>query len=156
MVRGIRLGEILVAQGLLTTVQVGQILKQQQRGGRPFGVLAERMFGLDPAAVERAWVTQYAKLAPAVDAALILVDEECVSILDRRQAWQFHCAPVCREDGELVVLTDQRHLAKTLRFAAATFREATYIRLVEPAALRAFLMQHYPVPASLAAFATAR
>ena len=156
MVRGIRLGEILVEQGLLTPVQVGQVLKQQKRGGRPFGVLAERMFGVDPQDIERAWVAQYARISPAVDVASIAVDAECLAVVDRRQAWQFQCAPVCRDEGELVVLTDQRHLAKTLRFAAATFREPTYIRLVERDALREFLMQHYPVPTALADFAVAR
>ena len=53
MMRGIRLGEILVENGLLTPQQVNQVLKQQKRGGRPFGVLAERMFGLDPQAPGR-------------------------------------------------------------------------------------------------------
>ena len=154
--RGIRLGEILVDQGLLTAEQVGQILKEQQQHGRPFGVLAERLFGLDPRDVEGAWVEQYAQLAGGVDLDAIDVDASCMKLINRRQAWQFHCAPICREDGELVVLTDQRHLAKALRYTSATFREPTFVRIVDEDQLHAFLMDHYPVPEFLAEYATTR
>lgn len=154
--RGIRLGEILVEQRLLTPVEVAAILREQREHGRPFGVLAERMFGLTPAAVEAAWVQQYARISPAVDVESIECDAECLMLIDRRQAWQFQCAPVCREGGELVVLTDQRHLAKALRFASATFGEPTFIRLVATDALQAFLMERYPVSTALAELAMAR
>ena len=154
--RGIRLGEILVDQQLLTATQVEAILKAQQEHGRPFGVLAERMFGLDPRDVEGAWVAQYAQLAGGVDLDAIDVDASCMKLVNRRQAWQFHCAPICREDGELVVLTDERHLAKALRYAAATFREPTFVRIVDEDQLHAFLMEHYPVPEFLAEFAMTR
>ena len=155
--RGIRLGEILVDQGLLTAAQVEQILNLQQEQGRPFGVLAERLFGLDPRDVEGAWVEQYAALTGGeADVDAIGLDPRCMKLVNRRQAWQFHCAPVCREDGEIVVLTDERHLPKALRFAASTFREPTYFRLVDGETLQAFLMEHYPVPEFLADYATAR
>ena len=50
----IRLGEILIRQGVLTESQVNQILMTQRSSQRPFGLLAEQMFGLSPNAVERA------------------------------------------------------------------------------------------------------
>lgn len=154
--RGIRLGEILVQQGLLASAQVRQILEAQRKHGRPFGVLAERMFGLDPRVVEAAWVRQYAELSHVEDLDAVVLDPACMQLVNRRQAWQFHCVPIAREEGELVVLTDQRHLAKALRYAAAAFREPTYFRVVESDRLHDFLMTHYPVPAALADFAVAR
>lgn len=153
---GIRLGEILVRQGLLTKDQVAQVLQTQKEQGRPFGVLAEQLFGLDPRAVESAWVAQYAQLAGQVDPGQLRIDLQCLKLVNRRQAWQFHLLPVAHVGGELVVLTDEKHLAKALRFAAATFKEATYFRIVTSDALQALLMAHYPVPEFLAEYAGAR
>ena len=154
--RGIRLGEILVEQGLLSRDEVKQVLQAQQRQGRPFGVLAEQLFGLDPRCVESAWVKQYAALAGVVDPESLDVDPTCIDLVNRRQAWQFHLAVVGREEGELVLLTDEKHLARALRFAAATFREPTFFRVAEPEALEEFLMEYYPVPTHLAALASKR
>lgn len=153
---GVRLGEILVSQGLLSREEVKQVLDTQKVQGRPFGVLAERMFGLDPRAVESAWVAQYAQLAGSVDPDSFDVEPSCTNLVNRRQAWQFHIAPVAHEEGELVVLTDEKHLAKALRFAAATFKEPVFFRIVESQRLHEFLMQQYPVPDFLAQFAQSR
>ncbi len=155
-VGGVRLGEILVKQGLLSFAEVNQVLETQKSQGKPFGVLAERLFGLDPRAVESAWVTQYAQLAGEVDPEQFRIDPSCIRLVNRRQAWQFHIAPVAREDGEIVLLTDEKHLAKALRFAAATFKEPTFFRIVRSEQLQDFLMQHYPVPEFLAQFAATR
>lgn len=153
---GVRLGEILVKQGLLDNQDVVQILDAQKAQGRPFGVLAERMFGLDPRAVEGAWVAQYAQIAGPVNPNLLIADEACLKLVNRRQAWQFYLAPIHRDGGELVVLTDEKHLARALRYAAATFKEPTFFRVVESEKLQAFLRAHYPVPTFLEEYATAR
>lgn len=153
---GIRLGEILARQGLLTEAQVTQVLQIQKEQGRPFGVLAEQMFDLDPRAVESAWVAQYAQLAGTIDPDRLAIDRGCLKLVNRRQAWQFHLLPVARERGEIVILTDEKHLAKALRFAAATLKEPAYFRMVSTEALQALLMAHYPVPEFLAEYAGAR
>lgn len=153
---GVRLGEILVNQGLLSREEVKQVLDTQKVQGRPFGVLAERLFGLDPRAVESAWVAQYAQLAGHVEPESFDIDARCIQLVNRRQAWQFHLAPVTHEEGELVVLTDEKHLARALRFAAATFKEPVFFRIVETQRLHEFLMQQYPVPEFLAQFALNR
>lgn len=150
---GIRLGEILVEQNLLSRDEVKQILVAQERQGRPFGVLAEQLFGLDPRCVESAWVKQYAAIAGLVDVESLEVDDDCIDLISRRQAWQFRVAVVSREEGELIVITDEKHLARALRFAAATFREPTFFRVADSKTLEGFLMEHYPVPQHLAQFA---
>ena len=153
---GIRIGEILVQQGVLTRDEVQQILAAQQRYGRPFGVLAEQLFGIDERVVEGAWVQQYATLATVADVQPIDVESDCIRLLNRRQAWQFHVAPVAREDGELILITDERHLTRALRFAAATFAEPTFFRVVDSDRLQDLLMEHYPVPEFLMQYAATR
>lgn len=153
---GIRIGEILVAQGMLSRDEVQQILAAQQRYGRPFGVLAEQLFGLDPRVVEGAWVKQYATLANVADLNAIDVDDDCIRLINRRQAWQFQIATVAHEDDELIIVTDERHLARALRFAAATFSEPTFFKIVETERLQELLMDYYPVPEFLAQFAATR
>ena len=51
---GIRIGQLLVEQGVLSDVQVQHILTVQKQSGRPFGDLAERLFGISPKCVEDA------------------------------------------------------------------------------------------------------
>jgi len=153
---GLRIGDILVRQGLLTAAEVQQVLAVQRKQGRPFGDLAERLFGVCPQAVEQAWVAQYADLAAVTDPQTVEVDPECAALLNRRQAWQFHLLPAVRENGELVLLTDAAHLPKALRFAAATFDEATFIRVLATDDLLDLLREYHPVPEFLERLATKR
>ena len=57
--QGIQIGQLLVEQGVLSAEQVEHILTVQRASHRPFGDLAERLFGIEPQAVEDAWVEQY-------------------------------------------------------------------------------------------------
>ena len=50
-----RLGDLMVEHGVLSSTQRDEIVAHQQVSGRPFGLLAEEMYGVDPRAVERAW-----------------------------------------------------------------------------------------------------
>ena len=75
--KGIRIGELLVEQGILTPKQVEHILFVQKRAQRPFGDLAEKLFGIDPKAIEDAWVQQYIRLAGVVDLDQQRIDEGC-------------------------------------------------------------------------------
>ena len=62
---GLQLGELLIAQGVLTARQVAHVLDVQAVSPRPFGDLAERLFGVDPKLVAGAWVKQFvARHAP--------------------------------------------------------------------------------------------
>ena len=59
---GIPIGQLLVQQGVLTHKQVQHILEVQRLSHRPFGDLAERLYGVSPEAVED---TSLAAPAPA-------------------------------------------------------------------------------------------
>ena len=65
--KGIQIGQLLIEQGVLTPKQVDHILKVQKISHRPFGDLAERLFGISPQAVEDAWVQQYLRMVGTVD-----------------------------------------------------------------------------------------
>ena len=152
-VAGIQIGQLLVEQGVLTETQVAHILKVQKMSHRPFGDLAERLYGINPRAVEDAWVEQYVRTVGTVDLDDIAVDTECLRLLNRRQAWQFHLLPVGRQ-SELEMATDADHLVRSVNFASRSVDEPVHVLIAERQQLREFLMKHYPVPEYLAQYAS--
>ena len=151
--KGLKIGEILVQQGILTNDQVAHVLSVQRAVGRPFGDLVERLYGIDPNVVQDAWVEQYADLVGRIDLSSVDVDSECVALVTRRQAWQFHFVPLFRDSESLHVATTPESLVRAVNFATRTLAEPVYFRLTDRKQLNAFLMQHYPVPNFLAQFA---
>jgi hypothetical protein len=152
-VKGIPIGQLLVEQGVLTTEQVAHILKVQKASHRPFGDLAERLYGIDPQAVEDAWVQQYVRTAGVVDLDDVTFDADCLRLLNRRQAWQFHLLPANRAGEHLQCATDADHLIKAVNFSSRRIDEAVYFLIADRAQLRDFLMRHFPVPEHIAQFA---
>ena len=149
---GIQIGQLLIEQGVLTQTQVAHILKVQKMSHRPFGDLAERLYGISPKAVEDAWVEQYIRMAGTVDLNEIEIDAECLRMLNRRQAWQFHLLPLNR-DPELNLATTAEGLVRSVNFSTRSIDEPVHILIAERAQLRDFLMKHYPVPEFLAQYA---
>ena len=150
---GIQIGQLLIEQGVLTQTQVAHILKVQKMSHRPFGDLAERLYGIDPKAVEDAWVEQYLRVTGVVDLEDVQVDTECLRMLNRRQAWQFHLLPLARRP-ELEMATTAESLVRSVNFAARTVDEPVHFLIAERQQLREFLMKHYPVPEFLAQYAS--
>ncbi|HYE17512.1 MAG TPA: hypothetical protein VEA69_03655 [Tepidisphaeraceae bacterium] len=149
----IPIGELLVEQGVLTAEQVGHILKVQKASHRPFGDLAERLFGVNPQLVEDAWVEQYLRTAEIVDLEDVRFDADCLRTINRRQAWQFHLLPANRDGGVLTAATDADNLVRAVNFSSRRIDEAVYFLVAERQQLRDFLMRHFPVPEHIAEFA---
>jgi hypothetical protein len=149
---GIQIGQLLIEQGVLTSSQVEHILKIQKISHRPFGDLAERLFGISPQAVEDAWVQQYIRIAGTVDLDDQKFDEQCLRLLNRRQAWQFHMLPTHRAEDNLNITTDAESLVRAVNFSAKKLDEPIYFQIAERRQLREFLMQHYPVPEYIAQY----
>jgi hypothetical protein len=59
----LRIGELLVAQGVLDETQVAQVLETQRNVPEPFGAICERLFGISPRTIEGVWSEQYARLS---------------------------------------------------------------------------------------------
>lgn len=151
--KGIPIGQLLVEQGVLTREQVDHILKVQKASHRPFGDLAERLYGIAPQAVEDAWVEQYLRTVGTVDLDDVRFDADCLRMLNRRQAWQFHLLPANRDDGALSAATDAENLVRAVNFSARRIDEEVSLLIAERRQLRDFLMKHYPVPEHMADFA---
>ncbi|HEX8521148.1 MAG TPA: hypothetical protein VF669_02760 [Tepidisphaeraceae bacterium] len=151
-VKGIQIGQLLIEQGVLTSRQVEHILKVQKMSHRPFGDLAERLFGISPQAVEDAWVQQYIRMAGTVDLDDQKFDEECLRMLNRRQAWQFHLLPMNRSEENLSMATSRESLVRAVNFSAKKLDEPVYFQIAERQQLCDFLMKHYPVPEFLAQY----
>ncbi|HEX4123586.1 MAG TPA: hypothetical protein VHY37_02605 [Tepidisphaeraceae bacterium] len=149
-VPGIQIGQLLVEQGVLSELQVQRILHEQKKTHRPFGDLAERLYGISPKAVEDAWIEQYLRTVGVVDLNRVDLDVECLRVLNRRQAWQFHMLPMYRQDVHLNVATSAENLVRSVNFSARRIDEPVYIQIAERQQLREFLMKHYPVPSFLA------
>ena len=150
---GIPIGQLLVEQGVLTHKQVQHILQVQRLSHRPFGDLAERLYGVSPEAVEDAWVAQYTRVAGVVDLEDGEIDPACLRLINRRQAWQFHLLPLRRDAENLNIATDAEHLIRAVNFSTRRIIEPVCFVIADKAQLRDLLMRHYPVPEHMAAFA---
>lgn len=153
MKRGIPIGQLLVEQGVLTDEQVRHILVVQRESHRPFGDLAERLYGVDPKAVEDAWVEQYLRTVGITDLQEVRIDTDALRLLNRRQAWQFQLMPTNRENGTLDLATTGENLIRAANFSARRIDEPVFFLIAEREQLREFLMKHYPVPEFIAEFA---
>jgi MSHA biogenesis protein MshE len=147
------MGQLLVEQGVLTSTQVQQILEAQKTSHRPFGDLAERLFGVDPHAIEDAWVEQYLRTTGVVNLDEVRIDTDCLRLLNRRQAWQFHALPTNRDGGDLGIATSPENLVRAVNFTSKKIDEPVYFLIAEREQLREFLMRHYPVPNFIAQYA---
>ena len=145
--RPLRLGEILVMQGVLSEQQAFEIGQAQKQCRKPFGVLAEEMFEVTIQSIEDAWVEQYHQFTGTLDLDGLRFDPAALRVINARQAWQFQMLPVRFEsNGELLVAASRTRLARAVAFAASRLNQAVYFRLVESDALRRFLNVHFPIP----------
>lgn len=139
------IGELLVRQRVLTREQCEQVLTRQRATHRPFGELAEQMFGVDASAVERAWAEQYASTTRWVDPRIERIDPAVRELVSRRQAWQFRVMPMCYDGAELQVCTLQESLVRAMNFASRQIPVQCYFVLTTPDGLAGALERHYPM-----------
>jgi hypothetical protein len=151
--KGIPIGQLLVEQGALTQRQVDHIIRVQKASHRPFGDLAERLYGIKPKAIEDAWVEQYTRTVGITDLDDHRVEQEVLRLLNRRQAWQFSTLPLNRDEETLNMATTPENLVRAVNFATRSIDEPISFLLAERTQLRNFLLRHYPVPEHIAEFA---
>ena len=142
----LRLGQLLIEQGVLNAEQVETILDYQLHSGEPFGLLCERIFNVDPDLIESAWATQYASLTRTIDPAYEVFEERALELITRRQAWQFRVLPIRFDENELMIATTQQHLRRALRFATNVIGIPVYFVIAEPLSLGEALCKYYKLP----------
>lgn len=147
----LRLGDLLVLSGVLTPQQRDEVLCEQRLGGRPFGEIAELLFGVSPAAVESAWAQQVSDLAPHVDPRSENIDPYALRQIGRRQAWQFSVLPIRFIGEELVICTTQDGLPRALKFVGWRLGTPSRLVIADPELLGEALERHYPMSGMTAA-----
>ncbi|MGD9689443.1 MAG: hypothetical protein AB7K52_07450 [Phycisphaerales bacterium] len=140
----LRIGELLVKRGVLTPDQRDRVLLEQRVRHRPFGVLAEHLFGLDARVLNSAWAEQFEADTKKIDPRREPIDHDALRQLTRRQAWQFKLFPMRFESEELLLCTTREHLPRALNFAYRHIGPACAFVLAEPASLAEALQSHYP------------
>jgi hypothetical protein len=143
--RTVRIGEVLMQRGILNPAQVQAILDEQIRGHRPFGELAENMYGVDPADIEQAWVEQYVTLTKIIDPRHECPEPRALQQIERRQAWQFRVLPIRFDGPELMVATPPENLCRALRFVTRCLRTPCFLVLAEARLLGEALERHFPM-----------
>ena len=147
MSQPIRIGQVLIEQGVLNEQQVFEIVHAQKSQARPFGALAEEMFDVTADAIETAWIEQYHRFTGTIDLDNCAIDEDVLRLINRRQAWQFEVLPIGYEPtGELLIAASQRRLARAVTFATHKLDQPAFFRIAESQQLRAFLTRYYPMP----------
>ncbi len=141
----LRIGEILIEQGLLTPREVDEILLEQEANKKPFGVIAEWMCGISVEAIEEAWATQYTQNAPEIDPSVYKPRQDAMQMMTARQAWQFRCIPMSIEGNTLVLATTKQHIHRALKFATRVLSCPAYFVLTTDSKLAEALNEHYPM-----------
>ena len=142
-----RIGEMLVSAGLLSNDQIDSILRRQQSHPEPFGLLAQRMYGLDPQRIEDVWTETTVRLAEVVRPNDDEIDPNVLDLITRRQAWQFRFLPVRLErDGALLAATTKQHLSRAVRFATRVLDRPCSFLMTDVEYLAAKLEELYPLP----------
>jgi hypothetical protein len=144
--REARIGELLVAAGVLDDGQVHRILDLQRASGEPFGLLCERHLGIAGGLIEQAWATQYARITRTVDPATEVYDSAATALVTRRQAWQFRVLPIRFDGPDLMIATTQGSLCRALRFVTNVIGVPAYLVLAEPPRLGEALCRMYSLP----------
>ncbi|MBC7835038.1 MAG: hypothetical protein H7Y88_08045 [Phycisphaerales bacterium] len=139
------IGHLLVHMGVLSDQQRVFILQEQEISGRPFGELAEAMFGVSQKAIESAWAEQYASTTKWVDPTLEIIDPAALALISRRQAWQFRVMPMRYDGSELMICTTRHHLVRALNFCTRHVPATCFFVLAEPETLGESLMRHYAI-----------
>ena len=142
----VRLGQLLIEQGVLSAEQVTEALEHQAGSGEPLGLLCERMFGVAPEAIERAWAAQYARLTRTIDPEVERFEDRALGLITRRQAWQFRILPIRFDGDELMIATTQTHLRRALRFAVNVIGIPVFLVMTEEDKLGQALCRHYELP----------
>jgi hypothetical protein len=145
MKKPLRLGEVLVEQGMLTETQVEEILTVQRATRRPFGVIAETLCNLSIEAIEEAWASQYAQNTRTIDPFTEIPRSDAKALITTRQAWQFRCLPMSLEGDTLIIATTPKHLHRALKFATSVLDRPAYFVMTTDNRLAAALSEHYPI-----------
>jgi len=154
--KDLRIGAVLIKQGVLSEAQVREILDWQKTHTMPFGQVARQLFQIEEAAIWKAWATQMAGYLAKVDIADQRPDDRVLTLLRAQEAWRLCALPLRLDEGHLVVATTIDKLPD----AAAYFhvRSDLFVEFVmaEQVQIEQAIMRSYPKLAKAGATSVAR
>jgi len=138
-----QIGHILVDRGVMRIEHVAAVLERQKQDLRPFGKLAESMFGITVDEVAAALAEQFRHRCSWVNLAHQNLDPQCLIQLEPAQAWDHLLLPLRYENGELIFAT----ALETLEMAIALLQRYVYqpfhLVLCEMRQLEQFIAERY-------------
>ena len=142
-----RIGQMLVTAGLLDADQVEAILRKQQSHPEPFGLLAQRLYGIDPSTIEAIWTESMIRISEVVRPDVSRIDPDVLDLITRRQAWQFRFLPLSIDPcGTLMAATTREHLSRAVRFATRVLDRPCSFVITDSEFLAEQLDVHYALP----------
>jgi hypothetical protein len=137
------IGAILVERGVMKQKQVDAVLQEQQRQRKPFGKLANHMFGIPEREVHKAWAAQTGRFCDHVDLACEPSDENLIHLLTAREAWLIRALPLRVEQGELIVASTVVDLPEAMGLLRQKVRWPIRFVVADRKQLEYFLLHRY-------------
>ncbi len=111
-----KIGELLLEWGELQPHELDEILHEQNRRYRAFGIIAAERFNVPQEAVWKAWAEQYAACCPRVEIAAQHRDPAAASEVSPEDARRLRLLPLRYQDGDLICVTSRANLPRALAF----------------------------------------
>lgn len=137
------IGQILVDRGVMRVDHVASVLDRQRSDTRPFGRLAETMFGVSVEEIAAALAEQHRHTTSWVNLAHQPLDPRVLSLIDAGEAWDNLVLPLRREERELVCATGAETLPEALTLLQRKVAEPFRIVFAEMHQLEQFIAERY-------------
>lgn len=122
--RQLRMGELLVKAGAMTNKQVHEVLQRQKETNKPFGMIAQKMFGIPAKSVWQAYARQ---MAVAIEETVLILEPrniEAMTYIPLKDSYRYHMLPLRYEPqtGVLVCATSKAKFAEALQYYHSCLR----------------------------------
>lgn len=137
------IGLALVTQGVLNRRQADTLLNLQQREHRPIDDLAVERFGIERHDIHSALSGVFLPQCPHVDLTRETFDEQALSYLPAREAWEHLILPLRIADDQLICATTAWCLAEAIAYIQQSVPIAFQFVLTDLPQLEQFIAERY-------------
>lgn len=137
------IGQILVDRGVMRVEHVAAVLEKQRSDPRPFGRLAETMFGISVEEIAAALAQQMRHTTSWVNLAHQPLDPRVLQLLTPAEAWDHLVLPLRREDRQLVCATGAETLPEAIAVLQRRVNEPFRLVFAEMHQLEQFIAERY-------------
>lgn len=138
-----QIGQIMIEQNVLTQEQVDRLLADQLEADKPFGQLAETMYGIDEHQVHQALADQIAYRAPQIKLCQETFEPDVLAVITAREAWDTLVLPIRVEDGELLCATTVETLPAAIELLSEKLDRPYRFALAEMRPIEEFIANMY-------------